>query len=350
MICPRTKHASMTRGLIIMGWEIERNFPLKYYQKILAPMDALGWNGFQSLPDDVYKNLVRFFYYNLEVWDLDNIEYTIDSRVREKNIVLTPTAYSEITGIANVRDCIFIRKPSQLDQYIAHNIIPKAGDYNQVTTMDAFIIYRAEIDEPLNLNYIILKEMTDVRNHSSRALPYGALLTKVFSRFRVKVNGQRYQYISKGFSITTINRGISVDSTREEEGDEETSHHSLEVEGNLEVPPPHTEETYEETTQNFQLKWKNEETMHEGVPMKEKYRIHGGHPLQEETSSQGWPPPWFLKYFEKLNEIIEHMEKYQEEHAKQLEQVLQNQERQEKYIDRLGNLYENLYEQQNAFN
>ena len=45
---------------IIMGREFERNFPLKYYQKMMAPMDALGWNGFRPLPKDVYTNLVRF--------------------------------------------------------------------------------------------------------------------------------------------------------------------------------------------------------------------------------------------------------------------------------------------------
>ena len=39
------------------------------------------------------------------------------------------------------------------------------------------------------------------------------------------------------------------------------------------------------------------------------------------------------------------MEQRQEEHAKQLEQILQNQEKQEKYIDMIGDLYENLYEQ-----
>ena len=31
---------------IITGWEFERSFPLKYYQKIMASMDALIWNGF----------------------------------------------------------------------------------------------------------------------------------------------------------------------------------------------------------------------------------------------------------------------------------------------------------------
>ena len=97
------------------------------------------------------------------------------------------------------------------------------------------------MDEPLNLNYIILKEMADVKNHSSRALPYSALLTKVFSHFRVKVNDQQNKYISKRFLITTIKRGISIDSTEEEreedEGDKGTSHRAMEVEGNLEIPP-----------------------------------------------------------------------------------------------------------------
>ena len=67
---------------------------------------------------------------------------------------------------------------------------PKAGQYNQVTTMDTFIIYRATIDEPLNLNYIILKEMANMKNYSNRALPYSAIITKVFNHFRVKFSGQ----------------------------------------------------------------------------------------------------------------------------------------------------------------
>ena len=86
---------------------------------MLAPMEALGWDGFRPLPTDVYLNLVRFFYYNLEVGNLDNIEYTIDSKGRGKNIVLNPTILSEITEIANAGDCIFISKLSQLDQYVS---------------------------------------------------------------------------------------------------------------------------------------------------------------------------------------------------------------------------------------
>ncbi|GFS38866.1 hypothetical protein Acr_00g0059940 [Actinidia rufa] len=338
---------------ITTGREFERNFPLKNYQKMLAPTHALGWTRLRPLPKDVYTNLVRFFYCNLEVGNLDNIEYTIDTRVRGKNIVLNPTILSKITGIANAEECIFISKSSKFDQYvswkniyIAYNIIPKAGHYNQVTIMDAFIIYKAAIDKPLNLNYIILKEMANVRNHSSRALPFGALLTKVFNHFRVKLSGQRNQYISKGFSITTIKRGISVDSNEGEDGKEEdagTSHHAMEIEGNIEVPPQ-TEETYVDPgAQDLQLQLQEQETkhgkdpIHDEFPIHEESPMHGGHPSHEGTSSQGGPPAWFwfLEYFGKLNELLVRIEQRQEE-------IIQNQVRQEQYIDRLGDL---CYEQ-----
>ena len=97
--------------------------------------------------------------------------------------------------------------------------------------MDNFIIYRVVIEESINLNYIILKEMTDVRTHNSRDLPFGALLTTIFKHFRVKFSNQINQHIDGGFSKETINRGIRMDySEKEEEVEEESSHHDMEVE------------------------------------------------------------------------------------------------------------------------
>ena len=95
------------------------------------------------------------------------------------------------------------------------------------------------LDEPLNLNYIILKEMTDVRNHSSQALPYGALLTKVFNHFSVKFSRELNEYIDKGFFMHMIKRSISINSTEgEEEGQKESSHHAMETKRYFEEVPP----------------------------------------------------------------------------------------------------------------
>ncbi|GFZ05259.1 hypothetical protein Acr_17g0008310 [Actinidia rufa] len=149
---------------IITGCNFEKNFPSKFTNQMLAPMNALGWTNFRPLPKLVYPKLVRSFYCNLEVGLLDNLEYPIDSRVRSKNIVLNPIILFEITGIPNEEECIFISKTSHLNKYIAYNIIPKTGHYNQVTNMDTFIIYKAAMEEPLTLNYIILKEMANILN------------------------------------------------------------------------------------------------------------------------------------------------------------------------------------------
>ena len=78
---------------------------------------------------------------------------------------------------------------------IAYNVIPKKGHYNQATTMDSFIIYRSAIEALLNLNYIILKEMADVSNHKNRALLFGALLTKVFTHFKVKFRKKKKKVV-----------------------------------------------------------------------------------------------------------------------------------------------------------
>ena len=108
----RRGYSSSRKGQSSWKGNLRKKKSFKYYKKMLAPMEALGWDGHRSLPTDVYSNLVRFFYCNLKVRNLDNIEYTIDSRVKGKNIVLNPIILSEITGIANVGDCIFINKPS----------------------------------------------------------------------------------------------------------------------------------------------------------------------------------------------------------------------------------------------
>ncbi|GFZ06813.1 hypothetical protein Acr_18g0009830 [Actinidia rufa] len=294
---------------------------------MLAPMSALGYDGFRPLPTDVYSKLVRLFYCNLEVENLDNIEYTIDSRVRAKNIMLKPTILSEITGITNARECIFIIKPFQLKRYvnkrtmydvitgenvvkftktihlnkefrlfhryIAHNIIPKTGHYNQVTTMDAFIIYKAAIDEPLNLNYIILKEMADVKNHNTRGFPYGALLSKVFNHFVVNLRGQRNQGISKGFSMNTIKKGINFDSS-EEEWDGEMKYENTHDFASVRAMIPYTQTEGIQVDPNEQEQEQDEgdemdhvdEDVHKGVHMEMEFPTHSAYPAQEGTSHQ----------------------------------------------------------------
>ena len=78
-----------------------------------------------------------------------------------------------------------------------------------------------------------------------------------------------------------IKRGISIDTTEEEEeGENEISHHAMEIEGYFEEIPLQTERIYEDpSAQNLQLQWQGE------------------NPMQEGPSSQEGPPTLFLEYF-----------------------------------------------------
>ena len=97
---------------IITGRNIEESFKPKYRQKMLDPARVLGWNTLIPLPTNVYSDLVRYFYCNLEVGNLDNAEFTIDSYIQGKHIVLNPTILSQIIGVLNDGELIFIEKPS----------------------------------------------------------------------------------------------------------------------------------------------------------------------------------------------------------------------------------------------
>ena len=69
---------------------------------MMEPVRALGWSALIPLPTSVYSELVRYFYCNLEVGNLDKPEFTIDSYVRGKHIELNPTIQSQIIGVPNM--------------------------------------------------------------------------------------------------------------------------------------------------------------------------------------------------------------------------------------------------------
>ena len=47
-------------------------------------VEAQGWKGLMPLPMSVYSNLVRQFNCSLEVGNLDNEQFTIDTKVKGK--------------------------------------------------------------------------------------------------------------------------------------------------------------------------------------------------------------------------------------------------------------------------
>ncbi|GFS37512.1 hypothetical protein Acr_00g0052350 [Actinidia rufa] len=160
---------------IITGRNIEDDFKPKYRQKMMEPVRALGWSALIPLPTSVYSDLVRYFYCNLEVENLDKPKFSIDSYVRGKHIELNPTILSQIIGVPNEGELIFLDRPSQLKNHVN----------------------RAEMNEIVSIRGTI-----GASHHKD--------LKKDF-------RNQHDQHIDEGFSNYTISRGISVDSTDKED-------------------------------------------------------------------------------------------------------------------------------------
>ena len=116
-----------------------------------------------------------------------------------KNIVITPSILFDIIGVSNTGDNIFINKPSQLDRF-AHKVMLN----DEISA----------IVQPLNLNYLILKEMADVKNQKSRALPFGAPLNMFFDHIRVNFRNQHNQHIDGNFLIPQIMRKMKKKETK----------------------------------------------------------------------------------------------------------------------------------------
>ncbi|GFY97615.1 hypothetical protein Acr_12g0001560 [Actinidia rufa] len=158
--------------------------------------------------------------------------------------------------------------------------------------MDAFIIYKAVVEELLNLNYLILKEMADVRNHNTRALPFGAFRTKIFLHFNISIKNQPSQGLGKGFSMNTIKKGKNLGVSEDEREKERVNIHDMEVEGNLEIPlqiegiyvDPSTQKGEQDVEHDAKIENK-EEDIHEGV--REGVHVEDNH---GEYPSQGEPP------------------------------------------------------------
>ena len=64
---------------------------------------------------------------------------------------------------------------------ISYNLLPHDGHHDEVTYMDAFLIFHILQGRPINLAHIILSYMIDALSHMAKSLPFGTFLCHIFS-------------------------------------------------------------------------------------------------------------------------------------------------------------------------
>ena len=87
----------------------------------MDPVEAQGWKEMMPLYTKVYSEYLRLIYYNLEIGNIENIEFTVESKVGRKNIVLNLSTLSEIINTPMIGDHIFLDNQNQLDRYTPYD-------------------------------------------------------------------------------------------------------------------------------------------------------------------------------------------------------------------------------------
>lgn len=196
--------------------------PLSYHRYINNVITAVGWDAMMNIPNVYYPKLVRYFYCNLDV-DRNADEFTLVSRVKGVDFILDVSTMSNFLGCQVVQNFQYVTNDdelvlaiddvtvfyqtitndrviggdiskSELKQhlrplhlFIAHNVAPQKGHYDAVSPLQCLILHSLETGDYLDLSYLILKEMASVLQDNYKALPYGALLTRLFMRDGVNI-------------------------------------------------------------------------------------------------------------------------------------------------------------------
>jgi hypothetical protein len=185
-------------------------------------VDEQGWTKFLQLRERHYPKLIQAFYFMAEAYPEESL---IVSRIKDVEIRLTPQVISDILGISNTGRTVFgddwfeklevdsenvlkllfkpnvtefvssnlLPKPKMFHGISQHCVLPRNGNFQNVSPNDLLVMYHLYMKEKLSLPHIIIHNMINViqsRNKKS-CLPYGMALTKIFIKNHVPFEGEQ---------------------------------------------------------------------------------------------------------------------------------------------------------------
>ncbi|GFY99249.1 hypothetical protein Acr_13g0006500 [Actinidia rufa] len=201
------------RKVINSRW-IDNDFFDTHNFDFSSKMDTLGWMPLTLTIDDVYPDLVVYFYANASKGIHSD---SIKSYVKGTNISLDRSVIQTLLGIKPGEEVErqSIKRKNQLRAVYGENVnlaaqpranmlplelrlvhhfistilIPKTGKFEYVSDRELFFLWAYVTDSKIDVALFILDQMHKVTIKKIN-LPYGMLLTKVFKYFRVDLNDE----------------------------------------------------------------------------------------------------------------------------------------------------------------
>ncbi|GAV81784.1 hypothetical protein CFOL_v3_25237 [Cephalotus follicularis] len=72
-----------------------------------------------------------------------------------------------------------------LHHIVATHVLPTSGGHEKMSYQDLYIMWHVVYGKPLNLPHLIMRNMLRASSKIDGALPYGMVITKICSHFRI---------------------------------------------------------------------------------------------------------------------------------------------------------------------
>ncbi|GAV92592.1 hypothetical protein CFOL_v3_35970 [Cephalotus follicularis] len=211
-----------TRRKVLCGRVVDFKFTSRDNFSLEQWFSALGWKEYFLINVPYYVELVKEFYRNLlnVSGDCDNLE--IKSKVSKSVIKFDDKLLGEILSVPAVgsrffetkkwpkdpdlvlEDCLRVFYPNEnvfggmakptnllsaehrlLHNIVATHVLPTSGGHEKMSYQHLYIMWHVVTRKPLNLPYLIMKNMLRASSKIDGALPYGMVITKIFSYFGI---------------------------------------------------------------------------------------------------------------------------------------------------------------------
>ncbi|GAV67408.1 hypothetical protein CFOL_v3_10914 [Cephalotus follicularis] len=231
--------------MVMGGRNIDLNFCSSEFS-FVSWLEDLNLIPLVQISDPFYIKLVNEFYSNLRMVSGQNEEFALSSSVKGERIYLNARILASILHIPHTGLYVFEHKkwpevegfhPNQilsilylndpnvhpnmalttnrlsvdhrlLHHLIVHQILPTGGGYAKLSRMQVFLMWctlsKIEFCFPL----LMLKTMVRAFSQKKSVLPFGSILTKVFQRFHIRLEGEIATKLKKEdtYNKSTLNR------------------------------------------------------------------------------------------------------------------------------------------------
>ena len=73
-----------------------------------------------------------------------------------------------------------------LHHIVTYSLVPQGGHRDEVSYLEAFLVYSIIVGRRLNIGYIIMNHMAACGESKTLILPYGHIMTRVFKAFGIE--------------------------------------------------------------------------------------------------------------------------------------------------------------------